>query len=110
MTKTVVYSHPAQIDLGEIGDYFATCSDMLPQRFIDAVDKTAQFLARVSDHSVIGTLFESDDPACQNIRIWRIDGFPRHLIFYRIENSTLRILRVLHGSRDYQNMRKEDFL
>ena len=108
MTRTFVYSQPAQIDLGEIGDYFATCSETLPQRFIDAVDKTARFLARASETSVIGTLYESNDPACQNIRIWHVDGFSKYLIFYRIENSTLKILRVFHGARNYQNIMENE--
>jgi len=108
MTKIVVYAPPALSDLDEIGDYFFEFSDTLPDRFVDAVENTAQFLARVSETSVIGTLYESDDPACQNIRLWQVKGFSKYLIFYRVENSTLKILRVLHGARDYQNLMESE--
>ena len=110
MTKTVVYAPPAQADLGEIGDYFFESSDTLPDRFVDAVENTVEFLARVSETSQIGTRYESDDPACQNIRICRVKGFTKDLIFYRIENSTLKILRVLHAARDYRNIMENENL
>jgi toxin ParE1/3/4 len=34
------------------------------------------------------------------LRIWRIDGFPNHLIFYRPIEGGIEIVRVLHGARD----------
>jgi len=74
----------------------------------EAVDNTAEFLTRVSETARIGTRYESDDPTCQNIRIWCGNGFSKYLIFYRVENSTLQILRVLHGARDYRNIMENE--
>jgi len=34
------------------------------------------------------------------IRQWRIKDFKDYLIFYRIQDTTIEILRVFHGARD----------
>jgi plasmid stabilization system protein ParE len=33
-----------------------------------------------------------------------VSGFPKHLIFYRVEKDTLLILRVIHGARDLESL------
>ncbi len=104
MIRKIRYTRLSKKEMGEIADYLAIQSRAVSLRFFQSVHKTAQFLARASKTSEIGTLYESDDPTCQNIRLWRVDGFSKYLIFYRVEGSTLKILRVLHGSRDYRNI------
>ena len=42
----------------------------------------------------------SSNPLLAGLRIWRIDGFPNHLIFYRPIEGGIEIVRVLHGVRD----------
>jgi toxin ParE1/3/4 len=34
------------------------------------------------------------------IRLWRIRGFERYLIFYRPIPDGIEVIRVLHGARD----------
>jgi toxin ParE1/3/4 len=36
----------------------------------------------------------------QGIRSWRVEGFPRYLIFYREVQDHIEVLRVLHGMRN----------
>jgi toxin ParE1/3/4 len=33
-------------------------------------------------------------------QVWRIDGFPNHVIFCRPIEHGIEIVRVLHGARD----------
>jgi toxin ParE1/3/4 len=40
----------------------------------------------------------------QGILRMPIAGFPRHLIFYRVEKEEIRILRVVHGARDLESL------
>jgi plasmid stabilization system protein ParE len=40
----------------------------------------------------------------QSIRRMPITGFPKHLIFYRVEDREIRILRVVHGARDLETL------
>jgi plasmid stabilization system protein ParE len=46
--------------------------------------------------------FSADE--LQGIRRMPIAGFPRHLIFYRVEKEEIRILRVVHGARDLESL------
>ncbi|MHC5718805.1 MAG: type II toxin-antitoxin system RelE/ParE family toxin [Nostoc sp.] len=41
------------------------------------------------------------------IRQWRIKDFQDYLIFYRIEDTTIEILRVFHGARDLADVLSE---
>lgn len=40
--------------------------------------------------------------ALKSMRVFRVGGFERMLIFYRPESSGIEILRVVHGSRNLQ--------
>jgi toxin ParE1/3/4 len=44
----------------------------------------------------------------QNVRMWRVGGFERHLIFYRPTADGIEVLRVLHASRDLAPLLDED--
>jgi toxin ParE1/3/4 len=34
--------------------------------------------------------------------MWRVAGFPNHLIFYRPVESGVEVIRVLHAKRDIE--------
>jgi toxin ParE1/3/4 len=34
------------------------------------------------------------------IRSWRIPGFDKYLIFYRVSSDAIEVLRLIHGARD----------
>ena len=38
------------------------------------------------------------------IRQWRVKDFKDYLIFYRIQDARVEILRVLHGARDLEGI------
>ncbi|TAF91716.1 MAG: type II toxin-antitoxin system RelE/ParE family toxin [Oscillatoriales cyanobacterium] len=38
------------------------------------------------------------------IRQWRIKDFQDYLIFYRIQDDRVEVLRVLHGARDLEDI------
>jgi toxin ParE1/3/4 len=40
----------------------------------------------------------------RGVRRISVAGFPRHLIFYRIDKDSLLILRIVHGARDLQSL------
>ncbi|MCL2743534.1 MAG: type II toxin-antitoxin system RelE/ParE family toxin [Planctomycetaceae bacterium] len=95
----------AENDLSEIGNYFDEISDTLSQKFYTQFWKTAQKLTKFPD---LGERRDYSNPEYTNIRIWQVDGFPNHLIFYRLKDDMLQILRVLHGARDYETIFNEE--
>ena len=52
----------------------------------------------------IGPARDSNDPQLKNIRVWLVKGFEKYLIFYRALEERVEILRVLHSSRDIDNL------
>jgi hypothetical protein len=39
------------------------------------------------------------------LREWPVKGFAEFLIFYLLQGDTIRVIRVLHGSRDVNRIR-----
>ena len=70
-------------------------------RFGRAIDETLDLLATFPE---IGSPYESDVPAHQGIRFEIVRGFPKHVIFYRITDAGLYIMRVIHGHRDIEKL------
>ena len=44
------------------------------------------------------------DPELEGVRMWRIAGFDRYLIFCRPAESGVEIIRVIHGKRDIEDL------
>jgi toxin ParE1/3/4 len=65
------------------------------QLFLEASYDTFEFLARNP-----GLSRQRLDLGFPEIRSWRINGFRRYLIFYRVLPDRIQIRRVLHGARD----------
>jgi toxin ParE1/3/4 len=52
----------------------------------------------------LGIVREYDDPALLGVRMWRVTGFPNHLIFYRPIERGIEVVRVLHARRDIESL------
>lgn len=60
--------------------------------------ETLHWLGKQPD---LGRLCHFRSNKLANLRCFRMSGsFGKHLIFYRLEDDTLYIFRVLHGMRD----------
>jgi toxin ParE1/3/4 len=66
-------------------------------RFYDAAARTFEAIA---DMPGIGERRETANPRLAGLRVRRIEGFEKHLIFYRPVEDGVEIVRVLHGARD----------
>jgi len=60
----------------------------------------ASSFATIAGMPGIGEPWRSTDPRLAGMRVGRIKGFERHLIFYRPTDDGVDIVRVLHGARD----------
>ena len=105
MTLSLHILPAAEQDLSEIGDYFDERSNTLSQRFYARFWDTVQTLAEAPG---LGGLCQFRHPENEGMRIWQVNGFPNHLIFYRSKGDMLEIIRVIHGARDYATMFNEE--
>jgi toxin ParE1/3/4 len=93
---TVLPSADRDLD-GQAGYLLQEASLETALRFYDAAAATFEKLARMPG---MGERHESPHPRLAGLRVWRIEGFPNHLIFYRPIEGGIEVVRVLHGARD----------
>lgn len=97
MTREVIIRPPARIDLLESYAFIGLGSPNNADRFLDAAERTFQHLAEWPE---MGRRWRSPRKRLGNVRIWRVRGFSKWLIFYRPLDDAIEVLRVLHGARD----------
>lgn len=88
-------------DLSDIAVYLAEESgtDELAFRFLDAAETSFENLAAMPE---MGVARSYSDSALADVRMWRVAGFPNHLIFYRPVEGGIEVIRVLHAKRDIE--------
>ncbi len=74
-------------------------------RFVDAVEESVEQLVNMP---AIGTPREIRNPALKGLRVWPVKDFDEFLIFYVVQEDTLKVIRVLHGKRDIDRILKQE--
>ena len=89
------FSPTARRDLHAILDYIARDN---PRSAIAVVQKIEQKSRLLADSPEMGILREDLAPA---LRVWPVG---RYLIFYRPASDGIDVVRVVHGSRDWERL------
>jgi toxin ParE1/3/4 len=97
MSLPVEESEFIKCDLIDILRYIRSGNPPAGIRFVEAFRRTVDLLARMPH---LGRT--RSDLGSPETRSWRVAGFRKYLIFYEALPDRLRLLRVLHGSRDLQ--------
>jgi toxin ParE1/3/4 len=101
----LVIAPAARADLFAQWNYFAgeVGRPDLADRFTARAEATFKKLLR---NTGLGRPRSFGDSRLQNLRSWKVDGFPNHLIFYRPlpDNGGVEIVRVLHGARNLEGV------
>lgn len=95
---SVTYDDGVFEELVNLSSYLADRDEQIAQAFLDECDRTFRFLA---EHPNAGSPGKFEDPRLANVRMWRVRGFERYLIFYAAAKSGIRILHVLNSATDY---------
>jgi len=89
-------------DIQEQADWYEQRSDRaLAKRWENQVTAA---LIRIQKNPRSGPKCGFSADELRGVRRMFIGGFPRHLIFYRVEEKEIRILRVVHGTRDLESL------
>ena len=102
---SIVITPEADRDLEETALFIETDSPSAAKRFLDAA--TAGFRS-LSDAARIGARVETTNVTLTGLRRWRVPGFENHLIFYRVTEEAIEVIRVLHGARDIESSLSEE--
>jgi len=92
-------------DLIELATYIAEDNLDASDRFLAAAEEIFKQLAKMPG---MGKLIQFSNPNLAGIRQQAIKGFKNYLVFYRLTNSGVEILRVIHGARDILEILDED--
>ncbi len=92
-------------DLIELATYIAADNLNASDRFLAAAEEIFKQLAKMPE---MGKLIQFSNPNLAGIRQQAIKGFKNYLVFYRLTNSGVEILRVIHGARDILEILDED--
>ncbi len=89
----------ARRDLVDLANFIAKDSLDAARRFLDAAEATFEFLA---SNRTVGQHCEFTGSELTGMRVWPIERFKNHLVFFRPTDAGIQILRVLHGARNIE--------
>jgi plasmid stabilization system protein ParE len=100
--SALLLSDAAISDILEQFDWYEHRSGcLLAKRWDGAV---ASDLIRILKNPLCGAECRFNAVELRGSRWTAVTGFPKHLIFYRIEVKKTTILRVVHGARDLESL------
>jgi toxin ParE1/3/4 len=97
MTWRLALKPQADRDLDNHFEYIAKDNLEAAIRFYEAAFRAFDVLL-TNPH--IGLACDFENPQLKDIRIWIVKGFEKYLIFYRVTDELVEIIRMLHAARD----------
>ena len=97
MRRRIIIRPQADRDLDDHAALIARDNLEAGRRFYDAAAQVFDQLALMPE---MGSPRTFRNPALAGVRLWRIPGFERYLIFYRPIQDGIEVIRVLHAARD----------
>jgi plasmid stabilization system protein ParE len=101
-------SEAAALSVVEQADHYLQASGFaLAERWEQAVDQAVHSLLNTPER---GAPCRFRIPALAGLRWIFVAGFPKHMIFFRYlpQEAAIRIVQVLHGSRNLETILDED--
>ena len=99
MSRRVTRQPRARRDILEQADFIGQDNPQAAERFLEAVEHAERMLGDMPDMGAPRSL-----PGLSGVRMWRARGFEKHLIFYRVLDDSVEVIRVLHASRDIKHL------
>lgn len=88
-------------DLDRSAEFLGRTNRSVADRFLSGVDDAFEMLR---ESPSLGAPRRFNSSSLVGLRSWRVKGFENWLIFYRVVDDVVEILRVLHGARDVEGL------
>ena len=98
MADSVWITPRAHRDIVELATFIGRENLQAADRFFDQVDQLCDLLATTP---MVGSHFSVANPRLQGMRVLQVPTFPNHLAFFMPVDGGVRVVRVLHGARDF---------
>ena len=102
---SAIITRRAALDVEDICVYYRKLKPSVEAKFIAA---TKSAIDRIKNMPRLGSVVEIERPAKETIYSCSIRQFPRYVLFYRVLEHTIEIVRILHGSRNWQELLEQD--
>lgn len=97
MTMLALRVQPkAQADIDRIAEYLAARNFETAIRFLLVVQQTFDLLR---ESPLAGRSIDVGDDSLAGVRRWPVHGFLNYVVYHVPDETTLKIVRVLHGAR-----------
>ncbi len=98
MNRKLIIRDRATQDLRQQANYILGNGNVVAaEHFLQSAEAT---FAQILTVPRIGKSVDFGLDHMGEVRQWRIKNFQDYLVFYRVEDEQIEILRVLHGARD----------
>lgn len=94
----------AQVDIAAHYEYLVKGSAHAAERFLKAVREA---LAQIRSNPALGMKLQLPEREHWDLRFYRVRSFGNYLIIFRVIDRKLYVLRVLHGSQDWEGAIRE---
>jgi toxin ParE1/3/4 len=101
----IIFDDAVLEELVEQSAYYAEVDAALAGRFLDACDACFEFL---KNNVEVGSARTFEDIRLKDVRMWRVKGFEKHLVFYLPIEEGIRLLHVVHSAVDYNRAFEDD--
>jgi toxin ParE1/3/4 len=102
MSRQLIIRNRATQDLRQQANYILSHGSVgAAEQFLELAEAT---FAQISIVPKIGKSVNFVSDRMGEVRQWRIKIFQDYLVFYRVQDDRVEILRVLHGSRDLKGI------
>ncbi|GAX34745.1 type II toxin-antitoxin system RelE/ParE family toxin [Nodularia sp. NIES-3585] len=105
MTKRIVITPKASLDIDEYFNYIAQQNPDTALLFFDSVRETFAQLAKMPG---MGSRYPLENLRLQGLRKWAVKGFKRYLIFYFELDESIEIIRILYAGQDIERILKQE--
>jgi toxin ParE1/3/4 len=105
MKRTIIQSPQAEADLADYYTYIARDKIQPAERLLVAAHEAFE---RLAEYPMIGTRFVAKRPEIADMYYCPMPSpYRNYLIFYRFDDQTLDVIRVLHGALDLHKALRE---
>jgi len=98
MSLPIIRLKAAREDIVEIGVYLMGENPNAAGRFLTSLEKTLQNLAAMPEMGITHQVGKHE------LRRFRVSNFNNYLIFYRLLDDRLELVRIIHGARDIPSL------
>lgn len=103
MKRRLILPHSAETDLDNHFIYLTENASLdIAIRFDDSTEAS---FSRLLDTPFVGA---RRDEHIHDLRMWFVKDFEDYLIFYRVTDKAIEVVRVLHSSQDVENILSTD--